>query len=216
MKIEHRSYCDFFFLTCSKGWDPGRWRYSCCWKFPHSSRPSDTSLQSYVAWRTCAGPQSWPMDGWTAGACQSTLWLCWLRILWGAPAWEKQQQNCHVNNRLTDKQVQWKDNLVYISILNKKINRKRQTKITLDTLIVALLCQDSSSTSTGWMSILGTKQISGLTVHVHLTVLTLWSSSHHLKSVTYDKKNKSRQGCWGTGQRCDYVATHSYHFELWD
>lgn len=101
MTREHRSYSDFFFLTCSKGWDPGRWRYSCCWKFPHSSRPSDTSLQSYVAWRTCAGPQSWPMDEWTAGACQSTLWLCWLRILWGTPAWEKQQQNCQVNNRRT-------------------------------------------------------------------------------------------------------------------
>lgn len=89
---------------------------------------------------------------------------------------------------MDDKQVQWKDDLVYISILNKK--KKRQTKITLYTLIVALLCQDSSSTSTGWMSILGTKQISGLTVHVHLTVLTLWSSRHHLKSVTYDKKTK--------------------------
>lgn len=68
-----------------------------------------------------------------------------------------------------------------------------ETKTTFFTLIVPLLCQDSSSPSTGWMSILCTKQISGLTVHVHKSVLPLRSSRYHLTSVLCVVKSKSRQ-----------------------
>lgn len=70
-------------LTCSTGWDPGRWKYSCCCKSPHFLQPSDTSLRSCGVLKTCAGPQSLPKVEWTSDACRTILWPHWQTVLWG-------------------------------------------------------------------------------------------------------------------------------------
>lgn len=78
-----------WFLTCNTGWVPGRWRCSCCKRCPCFSPHVGTSLQSSWVWKTCAGPQRLPKDGWLSAYDLSNPSSHSQTDLWAATAWVK-------------------------------------------------------------------------------------------------------------------------------